>query len=146
MLLGRAAHTTRGVSWRTIPAIGLAELGLWLTRVLVPPSLLRETNDVVGNHLQTLGTIYAVLLAFIVFVVWTQFNDARQHVECEANELLDLFRTAGALPHPRRERVRVGLVLYVDAVLEREWPAMACGHSHVFDEVGTHLDGVWDTL
>src|SRR5262245_45238456 len=62
-------------------AIGLALSGLYLVRRLVPAALLRESNDVVGNYLQTLGTVYAVLLAFVVFVVWSQFNEARSHVE-----------------------------------------------------------------
>ena len=42
-----------------------------------------------GNYLQTVGTIYAVLLAFVVFVVWQQHNDTRSAVESEANELSD---------------------------------------------------------
>jgi hypothetical protein len=33
--------------------------------------------------LQALGSVYAVLLAFVVFVVWQQFNDARSFVEKE---------------------------------------------------------------
>jgi hypothetical protein len=52
-----------------------AVLGLRAVRALVPPARLAPSNDVVGNYLQTLGGIYAVLLAFVVFVVWQQFND-----------------------------------------------------------------------
>src|SRR4051812_39543883 len=74
--------------------VGAAVAGLLVVRQVVPARVLRESNDVVGNYLQTLGTIFAVLLAFVVFVVWSQFNDARQRVEAEANELLDLARTA----------------------------------------------------
>src|SRR5262249_14896873 len=132
MLAGRATKTIAALLKVVVPSIGLAELGLLPVRALVPPSLLQATNDVAGNYLQTLGTIYAVLLAFVVFVVWTQFNDARQYVEREANELLDLFRVAGALPASCQGRVRAVLTEYVEAVLAREWPAMACGDSKVF--------------
>jgi hypothetical protein len=146
MTNGRAGRTLYALLSVVVPAIAVAELGLIPVRALVPASLLQATNDVSGNYLQTLGTIYAVLLAFVVFVVWTQFNDARQYVEREANELLDLFRTAGALPASHRARVRAALAEYVDAVLTREWPAMVCGDSKVFHEVGTLLDRVWDSF
>lgn len=46
-------------------------------RRFVPGDALAASNEVAGNYLQTLGTIYAVLLAFTVVVVWQQFNDAQ---------------------------------------------------------------------
>jgi hypothetical protein len=60
-------------------------LGLYLVRGLASPSWLHANNEVAGNYLQTVGTIYAVLLAFVVFVVWQQHNDTRCAVEAEAN-------------------------------------------------------------
>ena len=38
----------------------LAVAGLWLEQRIVPIEILRANNDVGGNYLQTLGTIYAV--------------------------------------------------------------------------------------
>ena len=70
-----------------IGSSALAIAGLCVVRALVPLALLEPSNDVVGNYLQTLGGIYAVLLAFVVFVVWQQFNDARASVEREASEV-----------------------------------------------------------
>src|SRR3954452_12657038 len=105
-------------------AVVLSLAGLLLVRGLVPIDLLRQSNDSVGNYLQTLGTIYAVLLAFVVFVVWGQFNDARTHVDEEANELLDLFRTAKGLPEPKRGEIQGHVAAYIDAVLDSEWQAM----------------------
>src|SRR5262249_11111648 len=77
-----------------------------------------------GNYLQTLGSIYAVLLAFVVFVVWNQFNEARAFVDTESNELLDLYRTVPGLAEPTRGRVRALLRQYVQAVIENEWETM----------------------
>jgi hypothetical protein len=133
-----------------LPTIGatvaLALLGLVAVRRLVPAEVLREANDVTGNYLQTLGTIYAVLLAFVVFVVWQQFNDTREHVEREANELLDLVRVARGLPGevhaPLIERARA----YVETVLGREWDAMARYDDAGLEEGAQLLDGMWDAL
>ena len=66
-------------------------------------STLRGSSDSLGTYLQTLGGIYAVLLAFVVVVVWGQFNDARSYVNREANALVDLHRTASGLPDDARD-------------------------------------------
>ncbi len=113
-------------------------------RWLVPVSVLTAHNDAAGSYLQTLGTIYAVLLAFVVFVVWSQYNDARAAVEREANELTDLHRTVHGFPQPRRGQVRARLREYVVLVAEEEWPLMAQRrHDPRADSV---LDEVWRVL
>jgi hypothetical protein len=126
--------------------IALALLGLLAARRLVPPEILREANDVAGNYLQTLGTIYAVLLAFVVFVVWQQFNDTREHVEREANEMLDLVRAARGLPGEVHGPLVARARAYVETVLTREWEAMARADEAGFDESARLLDGMWEAL
>jgi Protein of unknown function (DUF4239) len=125
-------------------ALGLA--GLVAFRRFVPYAILRESNDAVGNYLQTLGTIYAVLLAFVVFVVWQQFNDARGHIETEANELLDLVRTVKGLTAEVSRPFLEQAQIYVDAVLGAEWQAMARAEDATGEEGGHALDSMWDLL
>src|SRR5262245_30896060 len=100
---------------------------LWWVRAAVDTESLRRSNGEVGNYLQAVGTVYAVLLAFVVYVVWGQFNDARVQVDHEANEVVDLYRTADGFPDAARGHIQLGLQRYVDDVLGEEWPAMACG-------------------
>ena len=142
----RVARTIRALSPSVGAAIASAVLGLYVVRRLVPTDGLVESNDVAGNYLQTLGTIYAVLLAFVVIVVWQQFNDARSAVEREANEVLDLFRTASGFSEPARGELREQLQLYVSAVLDREWEAMARNENGVFEEVWSVFDRVAEVL
>ena len=121
-------------------------VGLRIARRLLPVHVLEAANDVVGNYLQTLGSIYAVLLAFVVFVVWNQFNEARAFVEREANEILDLHRTAAGLAEPTRGRVRALVCTYLDTVLHTEWPAMA-GHGPEGAGPGaTIIDQMWEAI
>ena len=86
------------LSLSLIASMLAAVIGLFLVRCLATASWLHANNEVAGNYLQTVGTIYAVLLAFVVFVVWQQHNDTRSAVESEANELSDFYRTIRALP------------------------------------------------
>jgi hypothetical protein len=118
-------------------------LGLLAFRELVPLDVLRSAEDAIGNYLQTVGGIYAVLLAFVVYVVWGQFNEARGYLDREATALVDLHRTVSALPSRSRNEIQRGLRAYVDAVLRDEWPAMACRDEATIDRVGELLEQVW---
>lgn len=129
------------------PVVGLVSavsvVGLWLFRELFPLDALHAAANELGNYLQTVGGIYAVLLAFVVYVVWGQFNEARGYVDREATALVDLHRTASALPSQSRNAIQRGLRVYVDAVLSDEWPAMARGDEATLDRVGEELERVW---
>ena len=116
---------------------------LLVVRQAISPHDLAGSSDAVGNYLQTVGGIYAVLLAFIVYVVWNQFNEARTYVEREATALVDLHRTASGLPSPTRIEIQQALRLYVEQVLELEWRAMAKRDEDTLEKVGAHLDRVW---
>jgi hypothetical protein len=142
----RAFGTLRAILLWVLPAIGIAEAGLAVVRHLVPAGALAAANDVVGNYLQTLGTIYAVLLAFVVFVVWQQFNDARASIDREANELMDLYRTATGLPDPTGADIRRHAREYVDVVLDHEWEAMRRGDDIALHRGASLLDAMWRSM
>jgi Protein of unknown function (DUF4239) len=132
---------------RLAPALVLATVGsvagLVVVRALVPMELLDRTSDAIGTYLQTVGGIYAVLLAFVVYVVWGQFNDARSLVQREAASLVDLHRTVCGLPRESRTAIHAGLRIYIEAVLDQEWHAMARHDQKAIEKIGMILDGVW---
>jgi hypothetical protein len=121
----------------------LAVLGLIAFRELVPAESLRGSSDEVGNYLQTVGGIYAVLLAFVVFVVWGQFNEARTFVDREATALVDLHRIASGLPAATRNEIQRELRAYTEAVIAEEWRAMAKGDEATMERIGMRLEHVW---
>jgi hypothetical protein len=143
---GRWIYALRSLIVAIASATALSLAGLAAVRECVPQAVLRESNDVVGNYLQTLGSIYAVLLAFVVYVVWGQYNEARALVDREANEALDLYRTVDALHGDERGAVRDGLRRYMHAVVEREWEAMALRDIDAHDGAGLILDETWVAL
>jgi hypothetical protein len=126
-----------------IGASAVAMLGLLPFRAAMPLDDLRRASDGMGNYLQTLGGIYAVLLAFVVTMVWSQFDQARGHVDREAAALVDLHRTASGLPPATRDLIQRGLRGYVDALVTDEWKAMACRDEQTITRVGERLDLVW---
>jgi hypothetical protein len=117
-------------------------VGLILVRLVASAAWLHANNEVAGNYLQTLGTIYAVLLAFVVFVVWQQHNETRCAVEKEANELADFQRCVQSLTGTRS--VKECLQAYARIVVSEEWEAMARGS--VSENAEKALGQTWEAL
>jgi hypothetical protein len=107
----------------------LSVLGLLVARRFTNVEWLRRQHEVASFFFLMIGTLYAVLIAFAIFVVWTQFQNAGANLEHEANEVGDLSRMAMALPQPMRTKVRTALLEYIHAVLDDEFPAMDKGRS-----------------
>ena len=126
---------------------GMIAVGaLWLARQWLPVADLRASTAEVGNYLQTVGTIYAVLLAFVVSAVWGQFNEARSVVEREATEVDDLFRLVDCFRPGARTPLQQARARYLDAVIADEWRAMARGDETTSERIGAELDVVWAGL
>src|SRR5262245_17615621 len=125
-------------------SVGTAIAGLALVRFVVPIQKLEANNDVAGNYLQTLGTIYAVLLAFVVFVVWSQQNEAEKVIAREANELADVVRIVRAAGEPCRSRAMEAACAYVREVIDHEWQAMA--HGSGTPEAARLIEAIWSTV
>lgn len=87
----------------------------------------RQYNDLIGWQLSVLSTTYAVILGFMLYSVWTTYDQAELNVDVEANAVLNLFRVAGGLPEPQRTQVRAAARAYATAVIDQEWPEMARG-------------------
>ena len=121
-------------------------VGLVAARHYLDPEILRASNDEVGNYIQALGAIYAVLAAFVVYVVWGQFNEARTQCEREAAEIMDLYRIFEGFPRSCQGALQVPLARYVASVLEVEWQALAGGDETKLERSGELLEPLWDTL
>lgn len=79
----------------------------------------------VGAFVTAIGTLYSVLTGFTVISVWEQFTDTDRAVKREARGLAELYRYVGYVGDAEGvARARTAIVLYRDAVVEHEWPAM----------------------
>jgi hypothetical protein len=90
-----------------------------------------QHNDVTGWQLGILGTTYAVILGFMLYAVWTEFDTATQNVEMEANSLTNLYRLAEGLPEASRVEVQKLARTYAEQVIQNDWPEMEQGRTPV---------------
>ncbi|HZY61907.1 MAG TPA: DUF4239 domain-containing protein [Edaphobacter sp.] len=84
----------------------------------------KTLNDVNAWQMGVLGTIYGVILGFMLFTVWSDFRAAEIDVSLETASLINLHRIAEGLPAPQRDAVRNLTVRYAEVVVQQEWPAM----------------------
>ena len=106
---------------------GLACGGHTLVRRSIPYKDLVSHNDVAGFLLAVVGVIYAVLIAFVVIVVWQQYNDAESRYGDEVSSVADIHASARALPLADAKRTQKLVHQYVLLMISEEWPAMRTG-------------------
>jgi hypothetical protein len=87
--------------------------GIAIARFVLPARSTVLEDEVAANIATVVSAIFAVLLAFVVIVVWQQWDDAQSKVQQEANALSNLFEEAGVFPEPRRSELRAQLRDYV---------------------------------
>lgn len=109
--------------------VALSFLGLLLSRKIISPQFLRQHHDVTGPFFGTLGTVYGVFLAFIVATTWQFYSTTGSNLVEEARNLGELYSDAQAFPSPFREDIQKLLRDYRDAVVTREWKALARGEA-----------------
>ncbi len=106
----------------------LAALGLALFQRVTARGNITH-NDVAGPIVATIGTILAVILSFMVVTVWQGFDQSAATVQNEAAALGNLYHLCETLPKSFATPLRRDIVLYVRAVVYREWPEMQRGSS-----------------
>jgi hypothetical protein len=89
-----------------------------------PAKKLRDTNDVVGAYGNVIGMTYAVILAFMLSGVWSNYNEALRNSQLEANALVQVFRLAEALPPRKRQTIQGLARTYARIAIDVEWREM----------------------
>ena len=85
------------------------------------------TTDPEATYVTTLGTVYAIFVAFMIFVVWTRYYESMENVDREANTLVDIYNLSKGLPQPLKGQIEQSCINYTDIVVNKEWAKMQSG-------------------
>ncbi|MBZ5603472.1 MAG: DUF4239 domain-containing protein [Acidobacteriia bacterium] len=81
-----------------------------------------------GVIITLMGSIYAVIFAFVIFVIWGQFTEVETLTARECSSLDDLLRFAQSL-HPDSNRaIRRAVAEYAQRVANSEWHSLGEQH------------------
>jgi hypothetical protein len=100
--------------------------------------ILSLNNEVAGFKFAVVGVSYAVLLAFVMVVVWEDFRDTEAAVRNEAKALSDLHEISFALPDESSALIRDQVLDYAELARSQEWESMSLGSAS--PEVAQALD------
>jgi Protein of unknown function (DUF4239) len=119
---------------------------IFFARKRIPVGGLFTDSDRAAGSLGVLGTSFAVLLAFVIFLGFESYGTARERSSAEAIAVTELYRDAQLFDEPTRSDVQGMLICYARAVIHDEWPAMAGQRtSPVVERWIDRLDATVDT-
>src|SRR5881396_1094139 len=94
----------------------IALAGLRYVRKRYPAEVLKENHEVAAIIFNAFGLLYGVVVAFVVFVTWSGYDDAD-----------DIFHITEAYPDPARKMIQQALMDYVASVYDDELKRMSQG-------------------
>lgn len=129
------------ISFFIVSAIttSFALAGLHLVRKKYSAEVLRENHEVAATIFNAFCFFYGVMVAFVVFVTWTGYDEATKNLQMEASEALDIFHSAEAFPDPANKIIRQGLRDYVASVYNDEVQRMSQGEISLYSG-GAHAN------
>ncbi|HEY9681327.1 MAG TPA: DUF4239 domain-containing protein [Oculatellaceae cyanobacterium] len=98
-----------------------------LVRKSVSHDTLKTHHDVTDPLLAVLGTLFTILLGFMLANAMQRFENARDNLQQEAAAVGDVFRLMDGFPAQTRDKGRKDCLAYMDAVIKDEWPEMQKG-------------------
>lgn len=122
----------------------LAVAGMLLVRRKFGVANLVANHEVAGNLLSVIGTLYAVLLGFVIVDAMERQQELRVIVEQEANGMANIFLLANGLKDEVRIPIQKHCESYVNGVINEEWDAMNRGTFSVSVLQSSRL--LWDEL
>lgn len=111
-----------------VAAVAVAVMLMMIVRRRAPVSGFFADSDRAAGVFGVLGTSFAVLLAFVIFLAFESYGNAKEKAGTEAVAVTGLFGTAGLFSPPARDQLRGQLVCYGRSVIADEWRAMRDGH------------------
>jgi len=118
-------------------------IGFLIVRKLFSHERLSENHAVASYIFNAFSVTYGVLIAFVVYSNWYDYEKAQQHVMDETTYLSNFYRDTRTLPDSVKSIVTDKLIKYTKTVIEDEWPLMAKGETS--QKAMIALDDLWDS-
>jgi hypothetical protein len=108
-------------------ADAFAITALLVVRRRAPEGSYFSDGDRASGVFGVLATCFAIFAGFVIFLVFTSYDQSLSGADAEALTVVQQFETAQFLPAPSREALSGQLVCYGRSVVGQEWPQMEDG-------------------
>ncbi|MCX6161876.1 MAG: DUF4239 domain-containing protein [Ignavibacteriae bacterium] len=123
---------------------GIAVLSMRLIKYKLAQEFLRENHDVAGFIFNSFTMMYAVLISFVVFINWSEYDKAQQNIFLETGELSKIFTIASGFPDSLKKEIQYAVLNYSDKVANQEWDLMK--YAKRSEEVNIAYDKLWSVF
>jgi hypothetical protein len=106
--------------------IGISILILYIVRWCTHYKMRKDHNDVVASIFNKAGTIFGIILAFVVVILWQEYNKSMDRTLKEGTEALELYQDLSLYTNQKQATSAIkSLVHFAESVIKDEYPAMA---------------------
>lgn len=90
----------------------------------------KDNHEVGGFLFNALGLIYAVLVAFVVYATWSDYEACGAVCDREADILQSLYLNCEGLPEDSQAEIRKDILDYLEMIIKDDWPLLAKGEAN----------------
>jgi|WetSurMetagenome_2_1015567.scaffolds.fasta_scaffold101924_3 hypothetical protein len=121
----------------------ITSLGLILIRKKITHESLSENHTVASYVFNAFSISYGVLLAFVVYANWYDYERAQQNISYETSYISNFYRDTRTFPDSIKNIVTNKITNYVKAVIDDEWEKLSEEKTSPVAE--SALDDLWNT-
>ncbi|HHF7343663.1 DUF4239 domain-containing protein [Legionella feeleii] len=122
-------HPTVFYFFISIIYVGFAIVAYVIATKIVPSKRLKDDrfDEAVSMSLGLVNGVYSILLGFLLFLIWENYETAEQVVVDEGSKLTIMWEGSRVFPASVAKGLQEAIEQYAREVAEEEWPAMAYG-------------------
>ncbi len=99
---------------------------LCLVRKVSHYQIRKSQNDIIATIFNKAGAIFGIMIAFVVVILWQEYNKSRDNALKEGTEALELYRDLSLYPNRKKAAEAIKLLAeFAKLVIAEEYPAMA---------------------
>lgn len=114
-------------SFFTLISVTVTVVAITLVKRFIPHDLRFRDNPVIGSIVSMICLMYGVLAGLIALYLINNIAYATNATQSEANAIASVFHTSQWLKDPVRKQVQNELSLYLQEIIDHEWPMMKEG-------------------
>ncbi len=105
-------------------SVVLSYLGLKFIHKFYKYEQLTEIHQVSSYIFNAYGLLYAVIIAFVIYINWNEYNEAQRKVYVETNQLSNIFHNAQGFDDSLKFPIMNAVVQYTESIITDDFMAM----------------------
>ena len=123
-------------------SVGFIFAGFKIIHKFIHYEHLEKYHNVTSYIFNAFGLLYAVVIAFVVYINWSDYNNAQEQIYNESNYISNLFHNVQGFPEPIKSDLMKSIIDYTDHIYNVEMADMKYNRSDY--ERNTYYAKLWN--